>query len=235
MRKELLLVEENMKGETRGIIFNHLIEFKKEIILRLKEDFKNEYSGWKGNLLKISRKYEDWIGKNLINEIKGLVLHEKDKFKEILANAEKHFSFYLKSFRERLNENLFKVLGIKLNEEEWVIGIPGIETPDISTYFSFDFHLDLLFFLFPMFIYKNIFGKYFLKQIPDEVEKNIYRVTFDLNEMINNEIERMRELSLQYIEEELLSLDSMIANIKDESGVYLEHINKIKAKLYVKL
>jgi len=72
----------------------------------------------------------------------------------------------------------------------------------------------LIWFLFPMFIYKNVFKRYFIRQIPYEVEKNIYRLTSDLSDIINTSIENQKEQSLKYISNELNTINAILSNQK---------------------
>jgi len=235
IEKELFLIKENHKEETREKIFKILSGFEKNLIIKLDNDFQKYFSGWKGNLFKLSRKYEEWIENILSEELSKIILSEDEKFRSILDKVRSHFSFYAKSFRERINENIQKVLGIKIPSEEWDIELNQIEKPDISVYTSFDFHLDLLFFLFPMFIYKNIFLKYFNNKIPGEVDKNIRRLTSDITEEINKEIENCYKLTLIYISEELETIETVLLKEESNTKDYEEIIESIKYNLKEKV
>ncbi len=98
--------------------------------------------------------------------------------------------------------------------EEWQIKLQEINKPDISISWSFDFQLDLLRFLFPMIIYRVFFKRHFVKQIPAEVEKNYYRLTSDMNELVNKQMDYLMLQALSYINEEL----SMIERLRLHKG-----------------
>jgi len=157
------------------------------------------------------------------------MLAQEEKSFELLNAVKKHLSFYLKSFRERLNENLERVLGVKMRAEEWEMTLGEMKKPNISISRSFDFHLDLLWFFFPMFIFKNVFRRYFLKQIPYEVEKNIHRLTSNLTERINKEMDNLLNQALAYINEELRMVESLLSEGKGDSSYIKERIDRLKA------
>lgn len=69
---------------------------------------------------------------------------EEEKTYELLKAVQKHLSFYLKSFRERLSSSLERVLRVKMKTENWDIALNEVRNPDISISRSFDFHLDML-------------------------------------------------------------------------------------------
>lgn len=73
-----------------------------------------------------------------------------------------------------------------------------------------------------------MFKKHFIKQIPQEVEKNIHRLTSDLTEKINKEIDKIRLECFKYISLELNSIESVLASQKNNSfkiQSYIDYLN----------
>jgi len=211
LRVELQLLMKDFLNRTRGSIYNclkpHLEELNRDVL----NEFVQEYPLWKGNLFKISRKYEKWMNEKLKNEIKKIIETERPLFVELPENAKKHFSFFIKSFRERLNQKINTVLGLTIKPEEWIVEIREIKNPDIRISRASDLHLDMLWFLFPMVIYKNVFKQYFMRQIPYEITKNIHRITSDLTGIINKGIEKLKDQTYRYITAELSTIESVLA------------------------
>jgi hypothetical protein len=181
----------------------------------------------RGTLYTFTKQYESWIKEALSAEIKKLLL-EEDRSSYIITGAKNHLSFYLKSFRQRLNENISKSLSITMQSEEWGELVFDIRRPDISIGRAFDFHLDMFWFLFPMFIYKKIFARFFSRQIPGEVDKNIHRLVSDLTGKIYKEMDRMMEQALAYINNELKLVESLMNHAPDTSGRIMEITQKLK-------
>lgn len=227
IRRELQLITGSYKEKTRENIRSYLLKFSESLQQRLDQDYVNSFSGWQGNLYKITRSYEKWLNNRLYQELSEIILKEEKSF-ELLNNVKKHLSFYLKSFRERLNENLREILGVEISQEEWQLTINELRQPDISLSRSFDFHLDMLWFLFPMFIFRKVFKQYFQSRIPYEIEKNLHRLTSGLNEKVNKEIDSLMFQALVYINHELKTIDKLLTEKAGESKNILDEINKIK-------
>ena len=115
-----------------------------------------------------------------------------------------------------------------MKPENWDIALNEIRNPDISISRSFDFHLDMLWFLFPMIIFRNVFRKFFKKQIPKEVEKNLHRLTSGLTQRTNREMDQLMSQSLAYMNEELQVMERLLSENQENSEYILGRMNKIK-------
>jgi GTP-binding protein EngB required for normal cell division len=217
VRRELLFILDSYKNETRETLFDYMKEHIRPIIERLSTEFSRSYPGWQGTLYTFTKQYESWLKDSISSEMKELLLKE-DRSSYIVAGAKKHLSFYLKSFRRRLNDNISKSLGITIQSEDWGELVFDIRRPDISISRAFDFHLDMFWFLFPMFIFKKIFARFFSGQIPGEVDKNIHRLVSDLTGRIYREMDRMMEQALAYINNELRLVESLMQRAPDTAG-----------------
>ena len=217
-----------MKNNMRDKIYNILNAHKNEIIEEVSNKFNTVYNGWNGNLYKLTRNYEFWLRNTLSEKITLIADIESNKIESILENINKHFNFFSKSFRERLSNNIKTILGISISSNEWNIEFKGIKKPDISIYRAFDNHLDLLWFLFPMIIFKKLFKKYFLKQIPGEVDKNIHRITSDYTEIINKTIDNIKDETLINIQKEIITIENALKSNLDKSEEYIKVIENLK-------
>ena len=212
--KELQIITENLISKTRDNVYITFAAYQKELIINLRNEFKSAYAQWNENLDKTARKYEAWIKERLTKELLVVYDNEIPRFMEMIEESKKHYSFYTKSFRERLSSAVERVLQVKILPEDWQIEIKPLKKPDISISYSFDIHIDIVWFLFPMFIFKNIFGRHFINQIDYEVDKNIYRLTSDTSERINKSVDEMRLQVLKYFSNELSTIESILSNSK---------------------
>lgn len=92
-------------------------------------------------------------------------------------------------------------------------------------------HLDMLWFLFPMFIFRPLFLRYFKKQINMEVEKNLHRMISNLTEKINKEMDYLMNQALAYMNEELQVIESLLSRQSPYSSLVMENKKKIKSLL----
>ena len=212
--KELMLIAQSQKAPTRELVYEIIAKHQPQIIKKLSNDFKIIYNQWKGNLNKRARNYESWIKEEITKAMSQIAIEEHKEITAITEKSKQHFEFYTHSFTERLIRIIEKTLNIKLPPTEWQIETKKLKQADVSVSWAFEFHLDMIWFLFPMFIYKNVFKRYFIRQIPYEVEKNIYRLTSDLSDIINTSIENQKEQSLKYISNELNTINAILSNQK---------------------
>ncbi len=218
IRQELNLISDNSKSKTRDIVYGLLSKYEHVITEDLQIAFKEEYNDWDGNLYAVSRKYEEWLKLSLSGILKEAVAKENSNFTEIVGKVYAHFSFFTRSFRDKLSGNIFKVLGIRLASEEWEPDVKTLEGPDVSVYRAFDTPIDLLWFLFPMFVFKNVFRNYLLRQIPREVNKNIYRLTSAINKTINDEISKGNTQTMNYLLDETKTVENLLSSQQSKSA-----------------
>ncbi len=226
--RELRLISNSYTGQTRLGLVNILMTYRTFIIQRLFNEFDSEHKSWNGNLYRLTRKFEEWGNKILHNELFTLSDGHHYQFIENLQKAKQHYAHFLKIFRERLNQNIEDVFKIKLENEEWQIDIEEIRQPDIIISRAFDFHLDLLWFLFPMCFFRKTFIKHFRKQIPSMAETNLYRLASDYTERINREILKIERQAEQNINIELNTIESIISNDENKSSYILKKIQTLK-------
>lgn len=229
IRRELLLIIGSYKENTRESIKAYLDSFRGELEKSITKEYEAAFGSWRGNLYRVTRQFEYWLNHSLSTELKVILLKEEKSY-ELLSAVNKHLSFYLKSFRERLSENLHRVLGIEMRLEEWGIAVGELKKPDISISRTFDFHLDSLWFLFPMFIFRNVFKRFFFSRIPYEIEKNLHRLTSDMNERVNKEMDQLMTQALSYMNEELKTVEMLLSEDKGDSICILERMDHIKDK-----
>jgi GTPase Era involved in 16S rRNA processing len=227
LSQELRLIATSYKSQNRDKIYAILQKHQNKLTNDLKTKFIQDYQSWHENLYKIARKYELWIKENLTNQFVEVLNLEYQQFVEISNTNKKHFQAFIKSFRDRLNANIEKVLNVKMLDEDFEIAIKLLKKPNISISWSFEIHIDLLWFLIPMSIFKNVFRRHFLNLIGYEVEKNIHRITSDLNEEMNKLITEYENQSLKYITNELTTIENILLQSKFESQYYQQKISDL--------
>ena len=228
IKNNLDIITNSFINKNRDKVKNIVMSFSKDISAKLENDFGNEFYLWRGNLYNVSRKFESWLQNNLREIL--LTVGEKAilQLTGYLTEIQNNFDLLARSFAERLTNNVEKILGIKLNTVVLNTEVERIKRPDISVSFSFDISIDLLWFFFPMFLFRKIFKKFFYKKIPFEVDKNLSRLTSDIAENISKVIEKNRKLVGQYIYNQILSIENIIKNEKYELNNFNQAIEEIE-------
>jgi len=118
-----------------------------------------------------------------------------------------------------------------LSETEWRIEVAEPTQPDIKIGRTFDFHLDMLWFLIPMFIFKPFFERHYLNQIPWVVEVNLSRLAAQWEERINQVIEDMRKQALEYVRDEIVTIESLLAKTERNGFTISKEIAELAGEL----
>ena len=197
--QQVQLIASDLKSHVRSQLEEFIMPHKKLLINQIQQKFKQEYPAWRGNLYRISRQYEKWLKQTLGQHIRKIVDQHHPQMQQILDSARKSLEFFTQTFTQKLSEKIRQSLGLDIKTLSWQAELPKLKSPDISVYRAFDSNIDLLWFLFPMLIFKNIFEQKFLRQIPMEVEKNLYRTVSILTGMINKQIENLAQQAIKYI------------------------------------
>ena len=172
--------------------------------------------------------YEAWVAENMEEEIRHISRAENRHFSGTLNKAHNSLTRYLETFRMMLNDNIDKVLGIRLAETDWKIEVTEPDNPDIGVLYTFDFKFDLLWFLIPMFIFRRFFEQHFLKEISWATEVNISRLITQWETRINKAIDGMRKQTESYIRDELSTIDALLSKSQGKTHELHDLISELQ-------
>ena len=211
IESELFLVVRENKHQTRTFIAARLESVRSQYTKELTERLRAELPSWRGNLWKLTRKYEEWLEEDLARDLAAVSKTEQAHFLGTLTKARTSISRSVELFKHFLNANIEKVLGVRLGEADWRIEVSEPSHPDVAFTKTFDFHLDLLWFVIPMFIFRRAFDSHFLKGIPRVVEIHLSRLAYQWEVRVNQAIEDVKEQALRYVREELATIDALLS------------------------
>ena len=217
VREELGIISREHQRQTRPIIETYLEKFRYPLTKKVLNKLERDISTWKGNLWKLSRNYESWVSEMLSEEMCMISKNEHVNFMGTMKKAHAAFSRSLEAFRSFLSNNIEKVLGVKMTEVEWKIDVIEPDHPDISFTKTFDIHLDLIWFLIPMTFFRKIFERHFIQGTPKEVEINLSRLAYQWEKSVNNAIEEMRLQAINYIHEELATIEALLSRTQGQT------------------
>jgi hypothetical protein len=82
-----------------------------------------------------------------------------------------------------------------------------------------------------MFIFRGLFEKHFISEIPREVEANLSRLAAQWEDRINKAIEEMRKQAINYVKEELSTIDALLSKTRGQTGEINENIKILQEGL----
>ncbi len=211
IQKELGYIAQSYENNTRNELEKELLGLHlKPLRALLINKFHAGYDSWNGNLYKISRNYEKWLKENMAEALDDIEKREHDFANDLLAKAQIHLNNYTTHFRERLNHRINEVLHVLLPEEDFQVKVEPLDKPDIITTWAFESHIDMLWFLIPMKLFRNVFRKSFAVQLHGEAEKNLRRLISILTKNINTAIKKSHGEALIYITSKLESIEHLL-------------------------
>ena len=211
---ELNMIARENKNKTRTLIADYLDATQRApLTQKLLSKLSAEMPTWKGNLWKLTRRYEAWLMEALTQEIDHI---SKAEYKHFFGSLKKAQSSIVRSvalFRNVLDNNVQKALGVRLNSPDWVIEVAEPSHPDVAFTKVFDFHFDLLWFLIPMVIFRSIFEKHFLKSVPRVADIHISRLAYQWEVRVNKTIDDIKNQALDYVKSELSTIDALLSGV----------------------
>ncbi len=212
MQTELSLVARENKEKTREFVAGYLTAtHRMKLVQKLTVRLSSEMPRWKGNLWRITRQYEEWLMENMVEEMDHISRADYKHFFGTLRKAHSSISRSVELFRTLLDKNIEKVLGIAPNSVNWIIEVSEPAHPDVQFTKTFDFHFDTLWFLFPMFIFRRVFEKHFLKQIARVTDVHLSRLAYQWEVRINRTIDEIKKQALEYVQNELSTIDALVS------------------------
>ncbi|MCX5831002.1 MAG: dynamin family protein [Deltaproteobacteria bacterium] len=218
--------------QTRGQISSYLEKFHEPGLKnKTRERLRKELPSWRGNLWKLTRRYEEWLRETLAGELDHISRTERERFLGTLKKTHTSFSRSLEVFRSLLNQNLEKTLGLRLAEVDWKIDVAEPQHPDVRTVRTFDQHFDLIWFLIPMPVFRPLVERHFLNQIPREVMVNLSRLAAQWEKLINRAINEMKDQTLKYVRDELATIESLLSRSHDQTEELKRAIEELEEQL----
>ena len=231
IESELSLVVRENKHQTRTFIAARLESVRSQYTKELTERLRTELPSWRGNLWKLTRKYEEWLEANLTRDLAAISKKEHLHFFGTLTKAQTSISRSVELFKHFLNANIEKVLGVRLGEADWRIEVSEPSHPDVAFTKTFDFHLDLLWFVIPMLIFRKAFDSHFLKGLPRVVEIHLSRLAYQWEVRVNQAIEGVKDQALRYVREELATIDALLSGTAGQTDEVREILEGIESDL----
>ena len=228
MEEELIVLARSQAIHTRTNIDKYLTRFRDSLESDLTDRLVHELPTWEGNLWHLTRCYEDWLRENMISEISHISITEHKHFFGTMMKAHMSFERYVESFRNNLAANIERILGIKIAPAEWNMEVAQPSNPDVKILNIFEFHFDLLWFLFPMFLFRKIFEKRFIREISRQVYVNLARLAAQWEERINHNIEDMRKQTMAYLRQEIATVEALLSQHPDRGTEIRQFLSELR-------
>lgn len=229
--EEISLVAGKCREDVRVRIEERILGHQGALLRRTREMLAGEMSSWRGNLWRLTRRYEEWAQGHFARELSVLSEAEREGFWDLLRDVRDRMERLVEGFQGRLSENVRTVLGIEFarSRVSLDVGVPPL--PDTSCGRVFDSHLDIVWFLVPTPVFRPLIRRHFLHHVGFEAEKNLFRLSAAWRENAGPEIARLARQAEKAIRSELSTLEALLGRQAAEAPGIREAIAELTRSL----
>jgi hypothetical protein len=231
--EEVSLVAGKCQVDVRTRIEERILRYQGMLLRKTRERLAEEMPSWRGNLWRLTRRYEQWAQDHFTREMADLSASEAEGFQEMLQDVRGRMERLVEGFQGRLAENVRAVLGIELDRSRVSLDVSAPRMPDTSCGNVFDSHFDIVWFLIPTTVFGPLIRRHFLHHVGFETEKNLVRLSAAWRESTAAEIARLAGRAGKTIRSELSTLEDLLGRQAAESPGISEVISELTGYLEV--
>ncbi len=186
-----------------------------DVAARLRADLEKRMPRWTGNLARTTSDYREWLETAMVEEMSRLSEHGEAHLAAFLVKARSSLHRAVRAFQERLAKEIEKALGIAFAGAHFDAAIAPPERPDVRVGKTFDSHVDLLWFLVPMALFRPVIRRHFLKRVSWEAEKNLSRLSGQWADAVNASIDAIARQAVDFIRDEIATVTRLVSEAGD--------------------
>jgi GTP-binding protein EngB required for normal cell division len=200
----------HLKAEVRTAADGRFHAYRDEVAERLVSAFREAMPGWRGNLARVTREFEGWLGQAMMEEMGAVSLHGEGHLAGFLFRARTSVERSVRAFQDRLAKEIEHALGFRFDGARFDAQVEEPSHPDVRLSPTFDTHFELLWFLIPMTVFRPLVRRHFLRRIPWEAEKNLSRVAAQWADAMGEVIDGLARESAAFLEKELAAIEGLV-------------------------
>lgn len=210
LQRELRLLRQDFTGRARAHVHGVLERHRDALERKLGVELPSRVGTAPMNLWRFCRAWEAHSREAFSRELGILSRAERGALLVPLIEARTAFDRVAENFRKRLDANLERALGLRMTRPQWKCETTEPEAPEAFVSSSFDIHIDLLWFLIPMRLFKGWVMRHFLRRIPHEVEANLSRLETEWTDAINRRVHELERQAETFMKKELATIEALL-------------------------
>lgn len=229
VRHEIAVLIRDLKSRSQAEIYDRFERQGHDLSRQLLADFHTATHSWKGNLKETVEEFRRWATSALTERLEPLSVSQGlSSARETLHQAQDTLSRVVRAFQDRLVTQIKETLQTSFAGADFVANIAAPSRPDISVGQVFDTHLDSLWFLFPMGIFRPLVRRHFGRVLCWEVEKNLSRLGSQWLTAIYLRLDDLATQAGAFILNELNAVESLVTEARDRSQEIAAAINDLE-------
>jgi GTP-binding protein EngB required for normal cell division len=210
VKGEIRLLCNHLKAEVRTAADERFHAYHREVAGRLAAAFRETTPGWRGNLARVTRQFEAWLGQAMTEEMGAVSLHGEGHLAGFLFRAQSGVARSVRAFQDRLAGEIERALGIRFEGARFDAQVEEPSHPDVRLSPAFDTYFELLWPFIPMTVFRPLAHRHFLRRIPWETEKNLSRVAAQWADAADVVIDGLARDASGFLERELATIEGLV-------------------------
>jgi GTP-binding protein EngB required for normal cell division len=227
--RELSLIGGYVRERALNETEKHFLAHRADLARALRSEFLREAPGWRGNLAHEAKAFREWLGATLESRLTQISGTEQAEWGALVQEANVSINRVVRAFKDRLSEKVRQALGIRFEGSAFEARPKPPRQPSLHLGRVFDTHVDALWFLVPMAVFRPLFHRHFRMTIAWEVEKHLYRLASQWNEAIGSAVEAIVVAARDHVHGELDMLTDLLSRSPDDSGNLAAAVAQIAA------
>jgi len=217
-KTQLRLIARHAAGGTRQTIEEQLAPFEQELETRLTSELETAYDGWARSIGSVIRAFRDWLDLALKRELSAISSASRSLFSARVARLKDQLVRSVQDFQRRLSDRTAQAFGVTLRIAEIEIDVVEPRTPDIRIGHVFDHNWELLGAAIPMLLVRRAIKSHLVrKTVPDEVFKNLSRLSSQWEESVTQAMTAVEKQAEQRLDELVDTVDALLSRTSLEA------------------
>lgn len=216
VRNEIWIVATDLKSRLQSEALERYLGHGADLRARLLAELLAAVPHWRGHLGKTAEAFSRWMHDALHEQLSPLSYHEGEELTtRHLAAAQASVSRVVQAFQDRLGEGIEQALHTSFRGARFEATIRQPHQPDVRVSRVFDIPFELVWFLIPMGVFRQLVNRHFVRRLPWEVEKNLHRLAGQWSQAIAASIDGLARQAQDFIREELATVEGLVAEAED--------------------
>ncbi len=215
VRREIRLFAQDLKSRVRTEAGEKFRSHAPEICRRLESVLGTRLRDYRGNLAETTRSYREWMIAAITEELGTVSIRGEEYLSAFLHTAQSALHRMARAFQDRMADAIERALGMTFSGATFDTAMREPARPNVRVGHVFDFHIDQLWFLVPMPVFRGLIHRRFLRRIPWEVEKNLSRLAGQWADALNASIDDLVRQTNAFLQGELATIERLVSAAED--------------------
>jgi len=215
VRREIWLFAQDLKSRVRTEAGEKFRSHASVLSRHLESILGSRLREFRGNLAETTRSFREWMISALEEELGVISIRGEEYLSAYLNKAQSALHRIARAFQDRMAAKIEQALGMKFSGAHLDTSIRELARPNVKVGYIFDIHIDQLWFLIPMPVFRGLINRRFLGRIPWEVEKNLSRLAGQWADALNDLIDDLVRQTNDYIQGELVTIERLVSGAED--------------------